>query len=244
MKRWYCPGGTAPGLCINILNQPHVLIAGATGSGKSVLINSIIFTALFKSPGAVELILIDPKRVELIDYKCLPHCIAYGSEPAEITSILRGTVDLLERRYKLMLRRRIKLYDGPDVYVIIDEYADLITTQKRDVFPSIARIAQLGRAARIHLIIATQRPTRDIIDGQIKVNIDTRIALRCPTRQDSRNIINVPGAERLPRFGSGYYLTPETITPAPVRIPFTDPAEINRIIKHWTAQKRRGPWKR
>lgn len=240
MKKWYTtPAGYYPRLCENILNQPHVLIAGATGSGKSVLINSLIYTLMYRGPGQAELVLIDPKRVELVQYANLPHTIAYSSETPDIIKTIAGTVDLMERRYTEMQRKRIKLYAGPDVYVIIDEYADLITTSKKYTVPNICRIAQLGRAARIHLIVATQRPTRDIITGQIKVNIDARVALRCPTRQDSRNIINVPGAETLPRYGHGYYLTPDTMVPVLVDIPMTQEEEINRLIDHWTRQKPR-----
>lgn len=238
MKKYYTtPVGSYPNLCSDILNQPHVLIAGATGSGKSVLINSLIYTLLYRGPGQAELILIDPKRVELVQYSNLPHTIAYSSETSDIINTITGTVDLMERRYKQMQRQRVKLYNGPDVYVFIDEYADLVTTSKKYTVPNICRIAQLGRAARIHLIVATQRPTRDIIDGQIKVNIDSRIALRCPTRQDSRNIINVPGAETLPRYGHGYYLTPDTMVPILVDIPMTPENELNRLVDYWTRQR-------
>ncbi|MBQ4238630.1 MAG: DNA translocase FtsK, partial [Ruminococcus sp.] len=239
MRAHTAPTGAVPKLCLDILNQPHTLIAGATGSGKSVLINSLIYTALFDSPNKTQLILIDPKRVELIDYKPLPHTMAYGSEPREIAKILKQAVALMDRRYADMQKRHIKHYDGSDIYIIVDEFADLMTTQKRETLPTLCRIAQLGRAAGIHLILATQRPTRDIINGQIKVNIDSRVALRCPTKQDSRNIINTGGAELLPRYGSGYYLTPDTMTPVLVNIPMTDPAEISNIISYWTRKARR-----
>ena len=234
MKKTYkTPGGIVPALTLDILNQPHTLIAGATGSGKSVLINSIMYTALHFAPCQKQFILIDPKRVELIDYKRLKHAILYTSEPKDIVKAIHASVDIMERRYKKMQRQHVKLYEGSDVYVIIDEFADLMTTQKRETLPPLCRIAQLGRAARIHLIIATQRPTKDIINGQIKVNIDSRVALRCPTAQDSRNIINVSGAELLPRYGQGYYLTPETITPKLYKIPYTEQSEIQRLIKYW-----------
>lgn len=231
--------GTVSKLCLDILKQPHTLIAGATGSGKSVLVNSLIYTALFDSPNKTQFILIDPKRVELIDYKLLPHTIAYSSEPADISRTITNAVKLMNRRYADMQKRHIKHYDGSDIYIIVDEFADLMTTQKRETLPALCRIAQLGRAAGIHLILATQRPTRDIINGQIKVNIDSRVALRCPTKQDSRNIINTGGAELLPRYGSGYYLTPDTMTPILVDIPMTNPAEINGIISHWTRKTHR-----
>ena len=135
-----------------------------------------------------------------------------------------------------MQHKRQKQSDRAHVYIIIDEFADLMTTQKKQTLPHLIRIAQLGRAANIHLIIATQRPTKDIINGQIKVNIDCRVALRCPTAQDSRNIINVKGAETLPRYGYGYYLTSygcDLIT-----IPMTAQEAIQQRVEWWTKQTR------
>jgi DNA segregation ATPase FtsK/SpoIIIE-like protein len=190
LKEWKTPGGTAAAVCLDMLKQPHLLIAGSTGSGKSVLINSLIYTALYHSPAAVRLILIDPKRVELVDYKPLPHCIRYASEPGDIGAALVYAVEVMEERYKRMQSARQKKSTEQDIFVIVDEFADFMITQKRETIPQIIRLAQLGRAANLHLILATQRPTRDIINGQIKVNLDSRVALRCPTGQDSRNIIN------------------------------------------------------
>ena len=236
IKKWITPGGNAPGVCLDMLKQPHLLIAGATGSGKSVLINSLLYTALFNSPAKVKLILIDPKRVELNTYASLPHVIQYASEPGQITEALTLAVQLMENRFRDMQRQRVKMYQGCDIYVVIDEFADLMTTQKRQTLPLLQRLAQLGRAARVHLIAATQRPTKDIVNGQIKVNMDSRIALRCPTAQDSRNIINVKGAETLPRYGYGYYLTPETMQPQLITIPLTPDPEIDHRIKWYIAQ--------
>lgn len=235
MAKWITPAGTIPGLCKNILTQPHILIAGATNSGKSVLINSIIYTALYQAPAKMQLVLIDPKRVELVKYKQLPHTIRYASEPEEMRDSLEFCVDLMEKRYKTMQKLGIVKSRESHVYIIIDEFADLMTTQKRETLPLLCRIAQLGRAANIHLIIATQRPTRDIVNGQIKVNIDSRVALRCPTAQDSRNIINVKGAETLPRHGQGYYYTPEGLRL--VRIPMIDEDELAERVRWWAFQE-------
>lgn len=239
---WITPGGSAPRLCLDILAQPHVLIAGSTGSGKSVLINSVIYTALYAAPTQKQFILIDPKRVELVQYRDLPHSIIYASEPEQIAAALGAAVEIMESRYKRMQAAGQKETSAPDIYVIIDELADLFTTQKRETTPLIARLAQLGRAARIHLIAATQRPTKDIINGQIKVNLDSRIALRCPTAQDSRNIINIKGAETLPRYGYGYYYTPETMQPIKVNIPYTSADQIAERVQWWTKQKPRRRW--
>ena len=237
IKTWHTPPGKAYGLYLDILRQPHALIAGATGSGKSVVIHGIITTLLLHAPSQKRLVLIDPKRVELATYKQTPHCCRYASEPNEIRQALTDTVQEIERRYKILQRQRLNRWQHSEIYVIIDELADLLTTDKKAVTPLLCRLAQLGRASGIHLIGATQRPTKDIINGQIKVNIDCRVALRCPTAQDSRNIINVAGAETLPRFGQCYYLTPETIQPTLQAVPFTTDQERNRIINHWTKQK-------
>lgn len=236
-KTFTTPAGSYPDLCADILKQPHVLIAGATGSGKSVLVNSLIYTALYKAPGDVGFVLIDPKRVELNSYRNLPHTIRYASEPEDIIATLNECVSVMDIRYKDMQRRGLKKSTCGHVYIIIDEFADLVTTSKKATLTPLCRLAQLGRAANMHLILATQRPTRDIIDGQIKVNIDARVALKCPTAQDSRNIINVNGAETLPRYGKGYYLTPDTMQPELVDIPMIDDREINRIVNHWMGQR-------
>lgn len=236
MRTWTTPTGEYPNLCADILKQPHTLIAGATGSGKSVLLNATIYTALYRPPTEAAFVLIDPKRVELYQYRDLPHTWLYASEKLEIREALRAAVNLMETRYKDMRSAGLRRYRGCEVYIIIDEYADLVTTDKHAVFEPLCRIAQLGRAAGIHLIIATQRPTRDIINGQIKVNIDARLALRCPTAQDSRNIINRNGAELLPAHGLGYWLTPYTIQPQLWEIPFVDESEIDRLISWWKKQ--------
>lgn len=235
MTIWKTPGGVAHNSALDMLQQTHLLIAGSTGSGKSVLINTLIYTALFRSPAEVRFVLIDPKRVELVDYSELPHTLKYASEPPEIITALNASVAEMESRYKRMQTARQKKSTEPEIYIIIDEFADLMTTQKRATLPQLQRLAQLGRAANIHLIVATQRPTRDIINGQIKVNIDSRIALRCPTPQDSRNIIDRKGAETLPRYGFGYYLTPNGCDL--ITIPLTQPADIADRVQWWEKQK-------
>lgn len=215
-------------------NQTHLLIGGASGSGKSVILNGIIYNLIFRSPNKNKLILIDPKKVELIDYKDLPHTEIYADNNTEIIKALNDTVFKMEQIYKYMQGKRLKKYDGVHRYIIIDEFADLMTTAKKDCLPLLCRIAQLGRAANIHLFIATQRPTRDIINGQIKVNIDSRIALKCPTMQDSRNIIEMSGAENLPRYGYCIFLDPDTLTANKYIVPMIDENEIKRLIQYWT----------
>lgn len=220
---------------MDMVSQPHLLIAGATGSGKSVLLHNLIYHLLGALHGhkAPNLYLIDPKRVELIDYACLPQTAMHATEPDDIIRTLESVVRLMDNRYRSMMERpnptERKFYGEPAVYVIIDELADLMTTSKKEVTKLLARLTQLGRAANVHVIAATQRPTRDLINGQIAVNIDARVALRCPTAQDSRNIIGVAGAENLPRYGSCIYRNPDGITQYTVpRIP---PEEIQAAVE-------------
>lgn len=234
--KWVCPDGEISTTCLNMLNQPHLLIGGSTGSGKSVLINSLIYTAISKAPGDVNLILVDPKRVELSDYKNLPHTLRYATEPKEIIETLMIAVSTMESIYSELAKAGIKKQTQVNTYIIVDELADLLTTSKKQVLPLLQRLAQLGRAAGIHLILATQRPTKDIVSGQLKVNLDSRVALRCPTAVDSRNIINIKGAEELPQYGFGYYLTPDTITPLLIEIPHTSEQFIKNRIEHWQKQ--------
>lgn len=204
----------------DILYQPHLLIAGATGSGKSVVINDLLKTILKTyNHKQVNYVLVDPKKVELSEYKHYKHCRGYADTDESAASLLNNVVNLMMSRYKEMQRKGLRKSDRRHLWIFIDEYADLITTNRKNVERSIIRIAQLGRAANIHLCLATQRPTRDIITGQIKVNLDSRLALRCPTSQDSRNILGVKGAEDLPKYGYGLYLTPDTMQPIMVEIP-------------------------
>ena len=242
MKReWTTPQGQYFTLYRDMLKQPHLLIAGATGSGKSVVINGILYTTLYNSPAAVELILIDPKRVELIDYAQLPHTLKYASEPGDMVQALELAMTITERRYKAMQARHMKKYDGGAVYVIIDELADLMTTNRRQVQPLLQRLAQIGRAANVHIIAATQCPLSAVIPTPIKVNFDSRVGLRTRSKQDSRNILGVGGCELLPRYGQGYYMTPEGLTL--YNIPMQDPASVKTMLEYWKRQKPRLKWR-
>lgn len=235
-KTWETPQGHYYNLYADMLQQPHLLVAGATGSGKSVIINGIITTALKDSPAAVQFIFIDPKRVELVDFRPLPHTLNYASEPGGMVQALQLAIDTTERRYKEMQRQHLKQYPGGAVYVVIDELADLMTTARRQVQPLIQRLAQIGRAANVHVIAATQCPLSAVIPTPIKVNFDSRIGLRTRSRQDSRNILGVPGCECLPRYGQGYYMTPAGLTL--YNIPMYSPAEVQRLINYWKHHSR------
>ena len=243
MKHKYTtPTGKTTSLYQDALAQPHLLIAGATGSGKSVIINGLIHSALLQFPfgaGGAQFILIDPKRVELSQWRYMPHTICYASEPDEMIDALFCAMDICEKRYKIMQKTGQRKSDDADLYVIVDEFADLMTTQGRTVKPLVQRLAQIGRAARVHLIIATQTPIAKVIPTEIKCNFDSRFGLRARSAQDSRNIIDHAGLELLPKYGQAVYMTPagETL----YRIPMIDDAELHRVQVWWERQSRKLP---
>ena len=235
MKQYTSPQGQYFTLYADMLKQPHLLIAGATGSGKSVVVNGIISTALYQTPQQVQFILIDPKRVELAQFRNLPHTLIYASEPGEMLTALQEAMTATESRYKAMQKAGSRKYTGGDIYVIIDELADLMTTQKRAVQPLLQRLCQIGRAARVHVIACTQCPLSVVIPTPIKCNFDSRVALRTRSAQDSRNILDKKGCELLPRYGQGYYMTPEGLTL--YNIPMIDPAEVQRLCDWWKPRR-------
>lgn len=239
MKRtWTTPAGQISNLYRDMLDQPHLMVAGATGSGKSVIINALIYTALYKFPGdtdkSAQFILIDPQRVELVAYKNLPHTLVYASEPNTMLSALHTAMNITEGRYKAMQKAGERKYSGGDVYIIIDEFADLMTTDRRHVQPIIQRLAQIGRAAKVHIILATQCPTAKVIPTEIKINFDARVGLRTRSAQDSRNILGVTGCELLPRYGQGYYMNPEGLIL--YNLPMISEEELSARVQWWTGQ--------
>lgn len=175
-----------------MLESPHLLIAGTTGSGKSVLLNQLI------SMTTGQLYLIDLKKVELIDW--YDESSWYADNAKDAIACLRYVLDLIERRYKYMQKRGQKLSTQEDVWVCIDELADLMVTARKQVEPLLVRIGQIGRAAKVHLVMCTQQPAAAIIPTSIKLNCE-RVALRCMTAQQSKQIIEMKGAEELPKYG-------------------------------------------
>lgn len=236
MKTWITPAGEASRLYLDALAQPHLLIGGTTGSGKSVLVNGLIYTALYRAPCDAQFILIDPKRVELSPIRPAPHVLRYASEPDTMPAALCYAMQQTESRFTMMQAQGVKKWAGGDLYVIIDELADLMTTNRKTVQPLIQRLCQIGRAARVHVIACTQTPITRVIPTEIKVNFDSRFILRTRTAQDSRNLMDRPGAELLPRYGSAYYSTPDYIPPALVTVPMIPEADLSARVKWWADQ--------
>jgi S-DNA-T family DNA segregation ATPase FtsK/SpoIIIE len=239
--------------------MPHVLIAGSTGSGKSVAINAMIMSVLFKStPEQVRMILVDPKRVELGMYEGIPHLFTPIITEAKLAAnALRNAVREMERRLKLLAANHVrnidqfnKLFDHgseylfedvnqeplPYIIIIIDELADLMMLDRSNVEESITRLAQMARAVGIHLILATQRPSVDVITGLIKANVPTRMSFRLATKVDSRTIIDSNGAESLLGRGDMLYLPPGTSRLQRVHAPFVTEKEISAVTEFWRAQ--------
>ena len=202
------PSGSVYTPFLTMAERPHLLIAGATGSGKSVALNGIITSLLLsRSPFTCQFVLIDPKKVELMQYDPLPHVARYASDGPEIVRSIRWAVEETDRRFTCMQRDRIREYDGPDLYVVIDELADLMTTLKKETLPLLQRLAQVGRAARVHVIACTQNVLAVTIPTTLKCNFSTILGLRTCNAQQSRFLISAPGCEMLPdpkREGQGY----------------------------------------
>lgn len=213
----------------DISKMPHVLIAGATGSGKSVAINAFMSSILFRaSPDEVKFILVDPKRVELTGYNDIPHLLTpVIVEPSKVVSALKWAVKLMDDRYKQLAEVGVKNIDSynelaglaamPSVVIVIDELADVMLFAPNEVEECITRIAQMARAVGIHLVLATQRPSVDVITGLIKANIPTRIAFNVSSQTDSRVILDSPGAEKLLGRGDMLYLPPDKAKPVRVQ---------------------------
>ncbi len=242
----------------DLAKMPHLLIAGTTGSGKSVMINSIITTLLMRAlPEDVRLIMVDPKRVELAGYNGLPHLyVPVVTEPKQAASALQWAVSEMERRLKVFERlnvRKISTYNDkqaagefehydnppqkmPYLVIIIDELSDLMMVAGKDVEASIVRIAQLGRAAGIHLIVATQRPSSNVVTGLIKANITNRIAFNVATGIDSRVIIDQMGAEKLTGLGDMLFSKVDWGKPRRIQGCFVSDDEINEIVEFVKSQ--------
>jgi DNA segregation ATPase FtsK/SpoIIIE, S-DNA-T family len=246
----------------DLASMPHVLIAGSTGSGKSVAINAMIMSLLFRTtPQQVRLILVDPKRVELGMYEGVPHLFTpIITEPKLAANALRNAVREMERRLKLLASRSVrnidqynKLFEGstpslfgnddgendeplPYIVIVIDELADLMMLDRANVEESVTRLAQMARAVGIHLVLATQRPSVDVITGLIKANVPTRISFRLSTKVDSRTIIDTNGAEALLGRGDMLFLPPGTSRLMRLHAPYVSEKETAAIVQFWKDQ--------
>nr|WP_283107130.1 DNA translocase FtsK [Shewanella marinintestina] len=259
---------------VDLGKMPHLLVAGTTGSGKSVGVNVMITSLLYKSgPDDVRFIMIDPKMLELSVYEGIPHLLCeVVTDMKEASNALRWCVGEMERRYKLMSAlgvRNLKGYNAkikdakeagqpivdplwkatdsmdpeapeldklPSIVVVVDEFADMMMIVGKKVEELIARIAQKARAAGIHLILATQRPSVDVITGLIKANIPTRMAFQVSSRIDSRTILDQQGAETLLGMGDMLYLPPGTSVPNRVHGAFIDDHEVHKVVADWCAR--------
>ena len=225
---------------LDVAKAPHILIAGTTGSGKSVLLNSLICSLLYKeTPQTAKFIFIDPKQVEMSLYEGLPHLYKpiVKDVPGAVEA-LKMVCDEMDARYNYLARKGYKNIDQtkkPRLYVVIDELADLMLTSRKAVETYIIRIAQLGRAAGIHLIIATQRPTTNIITGLIKANIPCKIALAVSNTSDSMTILNHGGAEKLTGRGDAIIKKPDSITETRFQSFYTPDKDIINIVNHYKA---------
>jgi DNA segregation ATPase FtsK/SpoIIIE, S-DNA-T family len=250
-------------------SMPHLLIAGSTGAGKSVMLNSMIMSILYKStPDEVRMILVDPKRLEMGLYEGIPHLLTpVITDPKKATYALRNAVLEMERRLKLLAGQGVRNVDQynkkvrqlaseprslfeedevraedlqplPFILIVIDELADLMMLERANVEEAVARLAQMARAVGMHLVLATQRPSVDVITGLIKANFPSRISFRVATRVDSRTVLDVMGAEHLLGKGDMLFLPPGSSRLTRVHGAFVTEAEINRVVEFWKAQAR------
>ena len=236
---------------VDLVDMPHLLIAGATGSGKSVCISSIITSLIcHQRPSDVRLLLIDPKRVELTPYNGIPHLVTpVVVDPDKVVRLLRGAIQEMLRRYRLLENagvRNIQAYNRspkaaehlPYFVICIDELADLMMTSSFDVEQVLCRLAQLGRAIGIHLVVATQRPSVDVVTGLIKANFPSRIAFAVASQVDSRTILDAVGADRLLGRGDMLFLSSDAPKPRRVQGAFVSDEETERLTEHWRTHER------
>jgi DNA segregation ATPase FtsK/SpoIIIE-like protein len=241
----------------DLARMPHLLIAGATGSGKSVAINAIVASILTQAtPDDVRVLMVDPKMVELTMYNGIPHLLApVVTEVDRVVGLLKIAISEMEKRYRIFSQMGVRNLDGyrkvraerllrgdtalknlPAIVIIIDELADLMMAAPEEVEGLICRLAQLARATGIHLVIATQRPSVDVITGLIKANIPTRISFMVSSAVDSRTIIDMGGAERLLGRGDMLYLPADAGKPERIQGAFVADDEADRLISYWKQQ--------
>lgn len=238
-RAWKTPDCNYWKLYDEMARESHLLVAGATGSGKSVVINGVISALLRKAPTQVQFILIDPKWTELGGYEHLPHTIKYACDADAIIDALQMANDIMDQRMTATKRAGKRMYEGGDIYLVIDELAEIMLSIK-GAKPPLQRILQLGRALKIHCIAGTQCPLATVIPTAIKVNFTGIVGLRTATAQHSRNIIMQAGCETFPepRFAHkayGYFLSSGSLNL--YTMPYVGDDEINALVDHWTTKK-------
>lgn len=241
-RNYKTPTGNVYTLYNDMAAQPHLLVAGATGSGKSVVINGIIYNLLFNGPRSVQLILLDPKRTELYDYKNTPHCLKYATEPAEMISALRLALDITNQRYKEMQKRHERTWSGGHVFVIIDELSFLMVDKgiRKQALPILQQLGMIARASGVHMIAATQTIKADVLPTTLTCNFDSRIALRTSTAQQSRMIIDQAGCEQFPsptieHRALAYFRCGADITLW--NVPKYSDSAISEMVSWWTSRR-------
>ncbi len=238
-------------LFVDLAKMPHLLIAGSTGSGKSIFIHDLLISLLMKnSPETLNLILIDPKRVELINYADLPHLIIDPIiEVKRALAVFNWLIEEMEERYKILEEtktRDIESYNQkqiaknnklmPRIVLVIDELADLMITYGTNIEAAIIRLTQMARATGIHLVLATQRPSVDIVTGLIKANIPNRLCFRVASYVDSRTVLDTGGAEKLIGEGDGLFMSTISHRPMRIKAPYVSESEIHKIVNFWKEQ--------
>lgn len=238
-KAYKTPSGAVYTPFLRMADRPHLLIAGATGSGKSVALNGIIYSLLMtNSPYDCMFVLIDPKRVELVQYADLPHCARYAADPPDIVRSLQWAVEETERRFRAMQERKIREYPGRHLYVVIDELADLMVSIRKETLPLLQRLAQIGRAARVHVIACSQNILAQTIPTTLKCNFPAVLGLRTANRQQSRFLIAEAGCESLPdpaREGRGYAFLRDGADLEKILIHKYSDEEVSAVITWWTS---------
>ena len=235
-KQYTTPSGNYYRLYKDMLEQPHLLVAGATGSGKSTLLNGLMYTLLYQQP-STGLILCDPKRVDLAPYKNLPHTITHARTIEEITQALTLASSIMEKRFEVMERRSQAETDQPPIYIIFDEVADFMLNATKKDIKLLQHLAEMGRAAHIHLILATQAPNRKVIPANIALNLTGKVALHCECAIESRQIIGQSGAELLPQYGECIYKKPCYIERHKVLM--YSPEELQERVNWWKPSNQR-----
>ena len=230
------PNLTAPEFFDGLLDEYNTLIAGCVGSGKSTVIEGIIYSiACNFTPEDAEVYLIDPKMVQLDPWRVIPHCAGYADTIEGANDIMEEVKERMERRYRDIKNRHIREFDGSHIYVIIDELADLLMEDKKG-FPFLLRkVLQLGRAARVHVIGATQSVRREIVNGALQVNFTCRVGLHCSSVIESRIAIEQPGCETLPPYGKAI-LKHNGRVDDPVEVPYVNEKQCETVRQFWLAQ--------